>query len=98
MDKDKTVPEQDDDLIYLEDEDGSEVAFSYLDTITYQGREYIVLDPVDETDDGVVILEVEAPETPDGEETYYGVEDDAILNAVYERFKERFRGVIDFGD
>lgn len=90
--------EEDDELIYLEDEDGTEVAFSFLDRIEYKGSDYLVLEPVDEDDDGVVILQVEPAEDEEDGETYYGIEDDNILNAVFRLFKERFRGIIDFGD
>ncbi len=92
------VPEEDDELIYLEDEDGTEVAFEYLDSIEFRKKEYIILSPVDEEDDGIVILEVEPPEEEGGEETYYGVEDQSVLDGVYKIFKERFKDVIDFGD
>ena len=92
------VPEEDDELIYLEDEDGTEVAFEFLDSITFREKEYIILSPVDEEDDGIVILEVEPPETEGGEETFYGVEDQTVLDGVYRIFRERFRDVIDFGD
>lgn len=101
MDEESRTPEafeEDDELIYLEDEDGTEAAFSFLDRIEYQGDEYLVLEPVDEEDDGVVILQVEPSEDEEDGETYYGIEDDRILNAVFQLFKERFRGVIDFGD
>lgn len=90
--------EEDDEYIYLEDEDGTEVAFSFLDRIEYKGDEYLVLEPTDEEDNGVVILQVEPSEDEEDGETYYGIEDDNILNAVFRIFKERFRGVIDFGD
>ena len=92
------VPEADDELIYLEDEDGTEVAFEYLDSIEFKGKEYIILSLVDEEDDGIVILEVEPPEEEGGEETFYGVEDERVLDGVYKIFRERFKDVIDFGD
>ena len=92
------VPEADDELIYLEDEYGTEVAFEYLDSIEFKGKEYIILSPVDEEDDGIVILEVEPPEEEGGEETFYGVEDERVLDGVYKIFRERFKDVIDFGD
>lgn len=101
MDGENRTPEafeEDDELIYLEDEDGTEVPFSFLDRIEYQGDEYLVLEPLDEEDNGVVILQVEPSEDEADGETYYGIEDDRILNAVFRLFKERFRGVIDFGE
>ena len=54
-----------DNLVYLSDEDGNEVAFEYLDSVEYEGEEYVVLISTDEDDDEVVILKVEP--TPDDE-------------------------------
>ena len=37
-----------DNIIILNDEDGNEVEFEFLDLIEYEGEEYVVLLPVEE--------------------------------------------------
>ena len=55
--------EEMENLVYLSDEDGNEVAFEYLDSVEYKGDEYVVLISTDEDDDEVVILKVSRRET-----------------------------------
>ena len=45
-------------LITLEDEEGNEVEFEFLDVIEYEGEEFIVLIENDEDADEVVILKI----------------------------------------
>ena len=45
-------------LITLEDENGQEVEFEFLDVIEFEGTEYIVLIENDEDADEVVILQI----------------------------------------
>ena len=87
-----------DNMIVLNDEDGNECRFEFLDLIEYEGEEYVVLLPpgTGEEMDEVVILKVE--ETDDEEESYIGVEDDEILYAVFKLFKEKFKDVFQFVD
>ena len=47
-------------LITLEDEEGNEVEFEFLDVVEYEGEEYIVLIENDEEADEVVILKINA--------------------------------------
>ena len=81
----------------LTGDDGKDVTFEYLDCITYQETEYLVLLPTDEADaDQLVILEVQPVDEEN--ENYLAVEDEATLNAVYSIFKERFQDVFTFAD
>lgn len=90
--------EEMDNLVYLSDEDGNETAFEYLDSVEYKGDEYVVLISTDEEDDEVVILKVE--ETPDDEEveSFVSVENEAVLNAVFEIFRENNKDYFNFTD
>lgn len=102
MDLENNIPEMDeelDNLITLNDEDGNEVKFEFLDLIEYGGEEYVILLPAEEEDDAdeVVILKVEDTESED-EESYVGVEDQEILNAVFSIFKEKFKDEFNFED
>ncbi len=85
--------------VVLNDEDGNEVEFEFLDLVEYSGEEYVVMLPCDETaDDGmVVILKLEQTDDEDLE-SYVAVEDEQTLNAVFEIFKERFKEEFTFED
>ena len=69
-----------DNIVILNDENGEEVKFEFLDVVELDDEEYVVLLPVSE------------------EESYIGVEDEEILNKVFEIFKEKFKDDFDFVD
>jgi deoxyxylulose-5-phosphate synthase len=72
-----------DNIIVLNDEEGNEVEFEFLDLIEYEGEEYVVLLPVEEADEAgeVVILKLEDTESED-EESYVSVDDEEVLNKI----------------
>ena len=86
-------------IITLNDEEGKEVQFEFLDLIEYNEEEYVILLPVEETEEAgeVVILKVEHTESED-EESYIGVEDEEELNAVFAIFKDKFKDEFNFID
>ncbi len=81
-------------LITLEDEEGNEVEFEFLDIVEYDGEEYIVLIENDENADEVVILKINAVD--EETEEYVSIEDDALLDTIFEKFKKKYEGEIDF--
>ncbi len=89
-------------LIILNDEDGNEVQFEFLDLVELDDEEYVVLLPVSdegEEDEGeVVILKLEDTDEDSEEESYIGVEDEEILNKVFEIFKEKYKDDFNFVD
>ena len=87
-----------DNIVILNDEDGNEVKFEFLDLVELDDEEYVVLLPV--TVEGeVVILKVEDNDDEDSdEESYVSIEDEEILNKVFEIFKEKFKDDFDFVD
>lgn len=92
-----------DNIVILNDEEGNEVKFEFLDLIELDEEEYVVLLPVDEEgeeDEGeVVILKVEDTDDEESdEESYVSVEDEEVLNKVFEIFKEKFKNDFDFVD
>ena len=91
-----------DNVIVLNDENGNEVKFEFLDLVELEEEEYVVLLPVSEEgeeDEGeVVILKLEDTDEDSEEESYVGVEDEEILNKVFEIFKEKFKDEFDFVD
>lgn len=89
-----------DNILTLNDEDGNEVEFEFLDLVELDGEEYVVLLPVEEDEDAegeVVILKIEDTESEE-EESYVSVEDEDILNKVFEIFKEKFKDEFNFID
>ena len=65
-------------------------------------EEYVVLLPVTsegEEDEGeVVILKLEDTDDDSEEESYVGVEDEEILNQVFEIFKDKYKDEFNFVD
>ena len=88
-----------DNIIILNDEEGNEVKFEFLDLIELDGEEFVVLLPTEEEEDSeeVVILKVEDSED-DEMESYVSVDDEETLNTVFEMFKEKFKDEFDFVD
>ena len=100
----KNVPqdqegEELDNIIVLNDENGDEIEFEFLDLIEYEGEEYVVLLPHDEEEeaDEVVILKLEDTDSED-EESYVSVDDEETLKNVFEIFKEKFKDEFNFID
>lgn len=87
------IPEEEDNIVELTDEDGVVNKFEYLATISHEDAEYVVLMVLDEEgnepegDDGeVVILEIQQDEN--GEDIYVSVEDDDVSQAVFDKFMD----------
>lgn len=83
-------------VLTLTDENGVETEFEYLDVIEYQGTEYLLLMPLEDEQEGIVILEIEPVDEEN--ENYLAVEDEATLEAVYALFKERYQDILTFAD
>ena len=96
--------EEIDNIVILNDEDGNEVRFEFLDLVELDNEEYVVLLPVDDEESEepgeVVILKVEDSDDDSDEETesYVSVEDEETLTKVFEMFKDKFKNEFDFVD
>lgn len=100
------VPELDeelDNIITLIDDNGEEVKFECLDIVELDSEEYVVLLPIEEEETDVedagevVILKVEDTDSEDTE-SYVSVDDEEILNKVFEIFKDKFQDEFNFVD
>jgi len=94
------MEEELDNIIVLNDEEGKEVRFEFLDLVEYEDEEYVILLPIEDEEDEageVVILKVEDTESED-EESYVSVDDQETLNTVFEIFKEKFKDEFNFLD
>ena len=94
MENKEILEEEESSILTLTDENGEEVNFEYMDCIELNGTEYLVLMP--EESNEIVILEVQPVDEEN--ENYIAVEDETVLDAVYEIFKERFKDVLTFAD
>ena len=79
--------------ITIEDDEGNEIELEVLDTLEYQGVDYVLFLPADMDEDdpdyGYVILRIVEL---DGMEQFEDVEDRDLLQEVYERFMEQIFG------
>ena len=96
MEDKEMLQEEESSVVTFVDENGEEVSFEYLDCIEYAGKEYLALLPVEEDSAEIVILEIEPVDEEN--ENYLAVEDEAVLEAVYGIFKERFQDIFTFED
>lgn len=91
-----------DNIVILNDEEGNEVKFEFLDLVELDEEEYVVLLPVteegEEEEGEIVILKVEDTDEDTEEESYVSIEDEEVLNKVFEIFKEKFKDDFDFVD
>ena len=96
MENEELLNEEESSILTLTDENGEDISFEYLDCVEYQGTEYLVLMPADDDSNEIVILAIEPVDEEN--ENYLAVEDEAVLDAVYNIFKERYQDVLNFAD
>lgn len=81
-------------IITLTDENGKEIEFEFLDVVEYDNDEYIVLIENSEDADEVVILKINALD--EETEEYVSIDDEDLLQDVFEKFKKQYNGDITF--
>ena len=72
-------------IVVLNDDEGNEVEFEHITTIEMNDECYVILLPVKEPDDGVVILKLEVDEN---DEEILVVVDDEEATAVLKKYDE----------
>ena len=91
-----------DNIIVLNNENGEEVKFEFLDLVELDDEQYVVLLPMtesEEEDEGeVVILKVEDTDEESDEESYVSVDDEEVLMKVFNIFKEKIKDEFNFID
>ena len=101
MNEDNNVEELD-NIVTLNDENGNEVNFEFLDLVELDNEQYVVLLPMateeDEDEGEVVILKIEDTDDESEEESYVSVEDEEVLMKVFNIFKDKFKDEFDFVD
>ena len=93
LEESDNMPDTDQDsLVTLKDSEGNDVSFKFLDMIEYEGDNYAVLRPCSPEGESVVILKEAAMLDADSEYAEYEtVDDQSVLDAVFEIFKYKFR-------
>ena len=86
-DHEHDVEEMETGILTFVDDEGNDVRFEILDVVTLDEKEYLVVLPVDETEGGVLILEIKQE---DGEEVYDTVMDDEEAERVFAKFQEEY--------
>ena len=85
---DENVITDEDDIIILTGEDGTEREFYHIATIDYDEKWYIFLHPVEEMDDvaedEALIFEIQEEE--EGNDLFTLLEDDDLINKVYAEY------------
>lgn len=81
------TPEQEPAPILLEDENGEEVAFDFLDTVERGDKTYIVLMPRDSDGSCVTIMQMVEDPGQEDSYTFYPVESEKTLNSVFQQFR-----------
>ena len=93
----KKNQEETEDILWLTDADDQQIPFNVLDLIPYQGAEYAILAPA-QVEEGeeveVLILQVEA--LSKDESNYIMVEDEALLDTLFELFQEKNAKFLNF--
>ncbi|MBQ3424587.1 MAG: Holliday junction resolvase RuvX [Clostridia bacterium] len=77
-------------VVELVDEEGNSIRFEHLMTLEHNGKPYICLAPLDPmedvSDDELVVMRIETDEN--GSDIYVTIEDEAELDAVFEKYLE----------
>ena len=85
-----------DDILVLQDENGEDIEFKFLDIVEVDDKQYVILLPVENIESGeIVICRI------DGEgkdETYVGLKDADEAERVFNVFKEQAKDDYDFVD
>ncbi len=81
---------QEDFLVYLQDEDGNDVAFEHLMTVKYKEHEYILLESKQDIEGCMqgesIILRIEQDES--GDDIYVTIEEEEEYQAVFDQCVE----------
>ncbi|HWR23608.1 MAG TPA: DUF1292 domain-containing protein [Feifaniaceae bacterium] len=99
MDERMAPAGEEQDEVTLLDENGKEVRFDHLLTFFHEGEKYIALLPLDDVEnvgeDEVVLLHVVSK---NGEDVYETIENEVLLDEVFDTFMELFEEMVEQED
>ena len=86
--EEKLKNEDNDFFVSFIDEEGRRNNFEILAVLEYEGRDYAVMLPEEDSPayNGLLYVFEVVEELDSGTDTYMGVEDDAVIEGVYEMF------------
>ena len=90
--------EEMDNVIILEDEEGNPFPVEVLGVVEYEGEEYAVFYPCDDTDQEGEVIILQIAEADDTEEAYVSVDNEETVATVFELFKEKFKDQFNFAE
>ncbi|HSN59267.1 MAG TPA: DUF1292 domain-containing protein [Clostridiaceae bacterium] len=82
------MEDQDFGTIFLYDEDGEEVEFEVVTKLDIEGKEYVIVTPMDEDTEDAIALRIDKDE--DGNEVLVTVEDDEEFELIEETYETLF--------
>lgn len=77
---------EDENIIVLTDDEGNELQCDYLDTVTYKNSNFVVLYPLDQDEEEGEVIILELVENEQGEEEYLTIEDEDLLDEVFDEY------------
>lgn len=89
--------EEESNIFEFVDEDGKVEQFEVLGFVEFEGNDYVALLPADEENAQVHILEV-IEELDSDYDTYVGIDDQELVDKVYEKFMEENKDNFNFID
>ncbi|MBE6860954.1 MAG: DUF1292 domain-containing protein [Ruminococcus sp.] len=100
LDNEEELDDFDDEgtFITLIDDDGKETSFEVLDYFNFNGKDYAVVLPYEETEEEVVIFEVKHNDNDENSDEYVPLENEDTMFAVFEEFKKRNADNFNFED
>ena len=84
--EDMNMNENENIVELVDDETGETITFDHLATIELDGDYFIVLADVSEEDEECEVIIMQIAEDEDGNDCYVQVEDENVLNTVYDKF------------
>ena len=79
-----------DNIIELVDENDNPISFEHIMTLQFKGEDYVLLAPVEPTEDmeedEVLVLRIDNDD--EGNEVYVSVDDDDLVQQVFEKYLE----------
>ena len=92
------MSEERENIVVLVDDEGNELHFEVMDIIEYQGNEYAagVDANADENDEEATVLIMKLVHANDEEDILEPVDDEKVLNSVFEIFKEHMQDEFEF--
>lgn len=87
-------------ILELQDEEGNVYKFEMLAVIEYEGADYALFLPVDSQGANAELVHIFLIEEnlDSDEDNYVGIEDEGVINAVYNIFMEKYKEEYNFID